>query len=235
MNEEIQNTIKDADLASDVKLRIDFIDQVRDSDLKSIDSLLSEALFDLGLGLGAAHGTHFIEASLLDFGETPNFLQLRDSVNKIVNNFQSIITKVSYHKTEYTQAHFDFVSEKKMEFEAVLEATKNVFSEVDFTPISTSSNSPENKNFSGSDSEKSITLFVSEFNYDQKDWIRFSIGCKRLTDDEIDCLSKRLNEVQDGTFRVNWKGFDYNDATEAWVLPKHHILFELIWNDSNAN
>lgn len=228
MNEEIQNNIKDSDLANDVNLRIDFIDKVVESDLDSIDSLLSAGLLELGLGFGSAHGINFIAASLLDFGETPNFRQLRKSVNEILNNYKSIVKKVSYHKSEYTQAHFDFISEKKIELETVLKETKNVFSEADFTPIRTSSDSPEYKYFSGSDSKKAITLFVSEINYDRKDWIRFSIGCKRLTDDEIDILLKRVNQVQDNTFRINWRGFDYNYDIEVWELPKHHKLFELI-------
>lgn len=103
-----------------------------------------------------------------------------------------------------------------------------MFSEADFTPIRTSSDSPEHKYFAGSDPEKTITLFVSEINYELKDWIRFSIGCKRLIDDEIDVLLKRVNQVQTNTFRINWRGLDYNYDIEAWELPKHHKLFELI-------
>ena len=228
MNEIIQNNIKDSDLAYDVKLRIDFVDKVAESDLDSIDSLLSAGLMKLGVGFGSAQGVDFISAALLDFGETPKFPNLRKCVNEVLISYESIIKQITYNKFEFTQANFDFISEKKIELETVLNETKFVFSEADFTPIRTSSESPEHKYFSGSDPEKTITLFISEINYNQKEWIRFSIGCKRLNDDEIDMLLKRVNQVQTNSFRIKWKGLDYNYDIEAWELPKHHKLFELI-------
>lgn len=127
MNEVIQNNIKNSDLACDVNIIIDFIDKVAESDLDSIDSLLSAGLLELGIGFGSAHGIDFISASLLDFGETPNFIHLRKCINGVLNNYKSIIKQVSYHKSEFTQAHFDFISEKKIELETVLKETKSVF------------------------------------------------------------------------------------------------------------
>ncbi|MFN5416784.1 MAG: hypothetical protein ACK5B9_06975 [Flavobacteriia bacterium] len=228
MNEIIQNNIKDSDLAYDVKLRIDFVEQVTESDLDSIDSLLSSGLMKLGIGFGSAHGIDFISAALLDFGKTPKFFNLRECVNEVLITYESIIKLITYKKSECTQASFDFIAQKKNELETVLNQTKLVFSKADFNPIRTSSDSPEHKYFSGSDPEETITLFISEINYNQKDWIRFSIGCKRLNDAEIDALLKRVNQVQPNSFRIIWKGLDYNYDIEAWELPKHHKLFELI-------
>jgi hypothetical protein len=228
MNEITQNNIKDSDLAYDIKLRIDFIEPITESDLVSVDSLISSRLMGLGIGFASAQGVDFISASLLDFGETPKFYEVRKCLNEVLATYQSVIKQISYSKSEFTQAHFDFIAEKIVGLETVANEIKFVFSEVDFTPIGTSSDSPEHKFFSGSDPEETITLFISEINYNQKDWIKFSIGCKRLTDNEIDALLKRVNKVQPNSFRIKWNGLDYNYDTEVWELPKHHKLFELI-------
>lgn len=234
MNEIIQNNIKDSDLAYDVKLRIDFIEQVTESDLDSIDSLLSSKLMKLGVGFGSAHGIDFISAALLDFGESPNFSDLRKSVNQVLTTYESIIKQITFNKSEFTQASFDFITEKKIEFEAILNETKSVFSKVDFTSISSSPDSPEYRYFSGSDPKETITLIISEINFDQKDWIRFSVGCKRLNENEIYALLDKINRIHPNSLRIKWNGLEYNYEIEKWELPKHHKLFELIENESTT-
>ena len=234
MNEIIQNNITDSDLAYDVKLRIDFIEQVTESDLDSIDTLLSTHLMKLGIGFGSAHGVDFISAALLDFGESPDFNDLRKCVNEVLTPYESIINQITFNKSEFTQASFDFITEKKIEFETILNETKSVFSEVDFKPISISSHSPEYRYFSGSDPKETITLFISEINYDQKDWIRFSVGCKRLNENEIRALLNKINQIHSNTVRIKWNGLEYNYEIEKWELPKNHKLFELIENESTT-
>ena len=98
MDEIIQNNIKDSDLAYDVKLRIDFIPQVTDDKLDSIDDLLSSHLLKIGIGFHSARGRDFIEAALLDFGKTPEFHDLRKCVSEILMPYEDIIKKVSYDK-----------------------------------------------------------------------------------------------------------------------------------------
>lgn len=228
MNEKIQNNITNSDLAYDVTLRIDFVETVSASDLDSIDSQLSAGLMELGIGFGSAQGVDFISAALLDFGDAPTFTDLRNCVNEVLSSYAFIIKLISYNKSEFTQANFNFISEKNEELETVLKNAKFVFHEVDFTEISSASDSPEHTYFSGSDSENTITLFISEINYNQKDWIRFSIGCKRLNDDEKDALLKRVNQVQSNSVSIKWKGLEYNYETESWELPKRNELFEFI-------
>jgi hypothetical protein len=234
MNEIIQNNINNSDLAYDVKLRIDFIEQVTENELDSIDSLLSSRLMKLGIGFGSAHGVDFISAALLDFGETPQFIDLKECVTEVLTTYESIIKRVTYNKSEFTQASFNFITEKKVEFETVLNKTKLAFSKVDFNPICTSSDSPEYRYFSGSDSEETITLFISEINYDQKDWIRFSISYKRLNENEISALLNNVNQIHPNSVQIKWNGLEYNYEIEKWELPKRHKLFELIENESTT-
>lgn len=232
MNEIIQNNIKDSDLAYDVSLRIDFTKQVTQNDLDSIDLLLSSRLIKLGIGFGAAFGVDFISAAILDFGQSPKFTDLRECVNEALTDFKSIIKQITYDKSEYIQANFDFIVEKKIELETVLNQTKLVFPKVDFSPITISSDSPEHRFFFGSDNENTIGLFISEINYNKKDWIRFNVGCKRLNELEIDVLLNKVNQIQQNFVQIKWNRLDYNYEIEAWELPKYHRLFELIENDS---
>ncbi|WP_124980494.1 hypothetical protein [Nonlabens xiamenensis] len=234
MNEIIQNNIKFSDLAYDVKLRIDFLEQVTESDLDAIDSELSTGLMKLGIGFDSAHGINFISAALLDFGESPKFSDLRKCVNEVLTTYESIIKQITFNKSEFTQASFDFITEKKIEFEKILKETKSVFSKVDFKPISSSPDSPEYRHFSGSDTEETITLFISEINYDQKDWVRFSVGCKRLNENEIAALLGQINQIHPNAVQIKWNGLEYNYEIEKWELPKHYKLFELIKNESTT-
>lgn len=226
MKEKIQTNITDSDWACDLKLRIDFVEQITERELESVDSSLDASLMNLGIGFGSARGVDFIEAALLDFGETPNFNELRNCVNETLVGYESIITFISYKKSEFTQASFDFIAEKKLELEVVLNQIKVVFPTVDFDPISISSNSPEHTYFAGSDPDETIAFFISEINYNQKDWIRFSVGCKRLNEEEIDTLLNKINQIHPNSVQIKWFGLYYNYETEIWELPMNHKLFE---------
>lgn len=230
MHEVIQANITQSDLAYDVKLRIDLTEQITEDDLDSIDSELSSQLMTLGIGLATAHGEGFISVSLLDFGETPTFAALRTCVKEALSSYQSLIKQITYNKSEFTQASFDFIAEKMVEFEAVLNEAKIVFSHVDFSSISTTSDSPEHRYFSGSDTEETITIFISEIKYNQKDWIRFSVGCKRLNKEELDTLLNKVNRIHPNSACIKWNGLEYNYDIEAWEPPKHEKLFEVIEN-----
>ena len=228
MIEIIQENIMHSDMAYDVRLRIDFIEQVTEHELSTIDSLLANNLLNLGIGLAAAQGTGFIEASLLDFGTNSNFVTLRECVTTILVPYASIIQKVAYYKSEATQAHFNFIAEKEYRLKSIFHKSKTVFPKVSFTKIKHSTNSPESTYFSGSDTGKIINIFVSELVYEQKQWIRFSISSRRLKNHEVDRLLQKINQIHPNSSRIKWNWFDYNYETEKWEFPKSRKLFEYI-------
>ncbi len=234
MEFSIQNNIKNSDFAHDISLRIDFIKEINQPLLELIISKIDESLLkNIGVCFGASWGSDFVTGFLPDFGSKSSFSDLKDCIHEVLNPFDKYVKIVFFTKTEYTQANFNFISKKEIELETILKQSRTVFPEIFFKPISYSNNSSEWQYFSGSDADKTVTLFVSEIKYNKKDWFRFSIGCKRLTKKEIEQLLEKINQIHLNSRRIKWNGLNYNQETESWSIPKHYQLFEFITNDVN--
>ncbi|MCG8577827.1 MAG: hypothetical protein MI810_23315 [Flavobacteriales bacterium] len=232
MKQIIQNNIHSTDSAYDIQLRINLKKTVTNEQLNSIESELDSALMNLGIGFASAMGDDFISASLLDFGSSPTFDDLRLILDKTLTQHLSLVHSVSYSKSEYLQTHYDFVAKTDQPFEQCYKAFKEAFGWVDFRTICSKSDSPINKSFNGSDKDKTIAFYVAEFKMDKQSHIQIAIGSKRLNDLEFDELKSNLIQLLPNIQRVKWNGFNFDHEKEIWKFPKSRKLFEVRKNSN---
>lgn len=228
MKELIQHNIRETDPACEIQVRIDFSDRPAGETLDLVNEAIESKLMAIGIAFHTAQGEDFLEAALLDFGTSAAFAEMKTALNQALADYRPMIATVSFTKAEYLQASFEFIAEQQLPLEEVHRQAAACFGHVQFGTIQSADNSPEHTFFSGSDDDKTITLFVSQLTWNGRNWVRFSIGSKRLNDDELQELSRQIDRVHPNAARVQWNGLDYDHANERWELPVHHALFEFV-------
>lgn len=228
MKELVQPNIRETAPACDIQVRIDFSDRPAAEALNAVNDAIESKLMAHGIAFHAAQGEDFLEAALLDFGTSAAFAELQAAMNEALADYRSLVQTVSFTKAAYLQAGFEFIAEQQLSLEEIYQQAAACLEHVRFGAIERVSNSPEHTFFSGADTDKTITLFVSQLTYNDRNWVRFSVGSRRLNDSELTELSGRINRIHPHAARINWNGLRYDHTHERWELPAHDALFEFV-------